>query len=135
MGDQGSILAGEGVAGRMAPIAFSSSRGPPPGLGFEPITQDTSPEHRMFGQGANRPPAATTGKATMWAHEPSNGGAQLMQEPPQTGTYTGTIGAGMQGAAPAPQAVTELASKPHPPGTEDSSHKGGQLDIQESGGT
>ncbi len=102
MGDQGSVLAGKGVDGRMAPIAFSSSRGPPPGLGFKPITQDMSPEHGMFGQGANCPPAATTGNATMWARKPSNRGAQLTQEPSQTGTYTGTIGVGMQGAAPAP---------------------------------
>jgi hypothetical protein len=87
----------------MAQLAFSCSRGPPPGTDFEPITQDTSPEYRLCGIGANRTQVTATETPTMGVRAPNNIGVQLPQEPPQTGLYIGAGGTGMQGAVPAPQ--------------------------------
>ncbi len=134
MGNQGSIGANKGVSGRTAQLAFSCLRGPPPGTDFEHITQDTSPEHGLFGIGANRTQAAATGTPTMGVRAPNNKGVQLPQEPPQTGLYIGVGRMGMQGAVPAPQTGGGNGRQATPHGTNVGQHQQrGQVEYSKIG--
>jgi hypothetical protein len=103
MGNQGSLQAGKGTSGRTATMAFSSTRGPPPGVGFGHITQETSPTQGPTEQGASRLPAATTGNIRMWACKPGHEGTQLTPGPLPMGMHMGTVG---QGASRLPAATT-----------------------------
>ena len=84
-------------------LTFGNTRGPP-GLGFEPITQETSPEQGPGNQGSNHAPAATTGDITMWAHAPNQQGVQHTHGPQPTGLPPGTTRAGVLAEAHTPNA-------------------------------
>ncbi len=66
-GDHGSTMAGEIPAERNTPLAFPSARGQATGPGFEPMTQDTSPEPGALNSGDNPLRVALTGYMPMWA--------------------------------------------------------------------
>jgi hypothetical protein len=106
-GDQGIGWAGKGATGRTAHLAFLSARGPPPGTSFDPITQDTSPKHGLFGLAANRVPVELTGDANTGAGTSRTEGAQQLPGPHQPGPNTSATGTSRQGAEPAPPAPLE----------------------------
>jgi hypothetical protein len=138
MGNQGSLQAGDGTSGRTATMAFTSTRGPPPGMGFGHITHETSPTQGSIEQGANRLPAATTGNITMWVHEPGHEGTQLTPGPLPTGMHTGTLGAGLPGEVPVHEPLPETLATLHLLGRENIPNprppsKEGHQDIPESG--
>jgi hypothetical protein len=119
-GEQENFQAGNRTFGRATMLTFGNTRGPP-GLGFKPITQETSPKQGPGNQGSNHAPATTTGDITMWAQAPGQQGVQDTHGPQPTGLPPGTTGAGVPAEAHTPNASAMYFGQAVPGGREDNS--------------